>query len=150
MFKDIRDFHVKFGLQYDGPPRELPEDVKAFRWKFLNEELNEYKQGLLDNDIEQQFDALIDLVYVALGTAYLSGFPFEKGWDIVQACNMAKVKAGPNGEGSKRGSPHDVIKPEGWQGPEQQLREALEQRAETVEADMYATRQAVASFTNPS
>lgn len=143
-FEDIKAFHDKFGLQYDGPPRNLPDDIKAFRWKFLNEELQEYKQGLIDNDIEQQLDALIDLVYVALGTAYLSGMPFDRGWDIVQACNMAKVKAGPNGEGSKRGSPHDVIKPEGWVGPERQLREALELRAETVEADMYATRAAAA------
>lgn len=131
MFKDIRDFHERFGLAYDGPPRKLPEDVVAFRWKFLNEELNEYKQGLLNEDLEQQFDALIDLVYVALGTAYLSGFPFEEGWKIVQECNMAKVKAGPNGEGSKRGSPHDVIKPPGWVGPEKRLAEAMEAARKT-------------------
>ena len=116
-FDDVAAFHEKFDLAYDGPPRELPPELLEFRWKFLNEELNEFKQGLLDDDLEQQLDALVDLVYVALGTAYLMGLPFQEVWSEVQACNMRKVKAGPNGEGSKRGSPHDVIKPPGWEGP---------------------------------
>ena len=117
MMDDIKAFHEKFGLAYYGPIRALEPDVSAFRIKFLKEELNEYEKAVAVGDIEGQLDALVDLVYVALGTAYLQGMPFNKAWDIVQACNMRKVKAGPNGEGSKRGSPHDVIKPEGWKGP---------------------------------
>lgn len=126
MMQDIKAFHEKFGLAYDGPPRELPDDVRGFRFKFLQEELEEYRQALLDCDLEGQLDALVDLVYVALGTAYLAGLPFDAAWNEVQAANMRKVKAGPNGEGSKRGSPHDVVKPQFWQGPDiaRVLREA--------------------------
>lgn len=118
MLRDIKDFHEKFGLQYNGAPRLLPPDVVEFRIKFMQEELNEYASAVADGDIVGQLDALVDLVYVALGTAYLQGLPFQRGWDEVQDANMRKVKAGPNGEGSKRGSPHDVIKPPGWKGPD--------------------------------
>jgi hypothetical protein len=31
---------------------------------------------------------------------------------------MRKMKAGANGEGSKRGSKHDIIKPKGWTAPD--------------------------------
>ena len=124
MYQDIKKFHEKFGLTYEGPPRLLDHDMAQFRIKFLREELEEYIKADMEEDLEGQFDALIDLVYVALGTAYLQGLPFKAGWDEVQGCNMAKVKAGPNGEGSKRGSPHDVVKPEGWVGPD--LKPALQ------------------------
>lgn len=118
MMDDIKAFHEKFELTYNGPIRGLPRDVSSFRIRFMQEELDEYIAAAAVGDIEGQMDALVDLVYVALGTAYMQGMPFKKAWDIVQACNMAKVRAGPNGEGSKRGSPHDVIKPEGWKGPD--------------------------------
>jgi len=117
MLKDIAAFHEKFELAYRGTHRCLAPDVAEFRAKFMQEELNEYIKATAEGDMEGQLDALVDLVYVALGTAYLSGFPFQAAWDEVHSCNMMKVKAGPNGEGSKRGSPHDVIKPEGWKGP---------------------------------
>jgi len=118
MYTDIKLFHKKFGLAYNGEPRALPEDLAGFRVKFMHEELAEYEKAMAEGDMEGMLDALVDLVYVALGTAYLHGFPFNEAWDEVQRANMRKVKAGPNGEGSKRGSPHDVIKPPGWKGPD--------------------------------
>ena len=127
MYQDIKKFHERFGLEYKGPPRVLDHDVAQFRIKFLKEELEEYIKADMEEDLEGQFDALIDLVYVALGTAYLQGLPFEEGWNEVQTCNMAKVRAGPNGEGSKRGSPLDVIKPPEWVGPD--LKPTLELEA---------------------
>ena len=117
MINDIKDFHEKFGLTYEGKPTELDNAVAMFRIKFMEEELKEYISATLANDLEGQLDALVDLVYVALGTAYLQGLPFQAAWDEVHRANMRKVKAGPNGEGSKRGSPHDVVKPAGWEGP---------------------------------
>lgn len=117
MLTDIRDFHVKFGLEYSGVPRLLPQDLADFRIKFLNEEFQEYIKAVAENDLEGSLDALVDLVYIALGTAYLQGLPFKAGWDIVQNCNMTKVRAAADGANSKRGSKYDIVKPEGWQGP---------------------------------
>ena len=112
----IIDFHKKFDLEYTGGSRQLPPELE-FRIKFLQEELDEYTEAIAQGDLEKQFDALIDLVYVAIGNAYLQGFPFNRGFSLVQIANMAKVRA-TRSEDSKRGSSHDVIKPEGWTAPD--------------------------------
>lgn len=137
MFQDISAFHEKFGLVYSGPARTLPHQFEEFRTKFMAEELAEYvtsdpegqKQIIstvlqtMQNvkydvpSLEKQFDALIDLVYVAMGTAYLHGFAFDEGWRRVHAANMAKVRALKE-EDSLRGSTFDVVKPEGWTPPD--------------------------------
>ena len=39
MFQDIVEFHEKFGLTYNGPPRVLEEPLAKFRVGFMAEEL---------------------------------------------------------------------------------------------------------------
>jgi len=113
MMGDIKDFHEKFKLNYDGPPRELLSDMGMFRIRFMKEELDEYAQACLDGNKAKQLDALVDLVYVALGTAYLQGFNFNEAWGRVHIANMKKVRA-LKAEHSARGSTYDVVKPPGW------------------------------------
>jgi predicted HAD superfamily Cof-like phosphohydrolase len=121
-FGDIAQFHHKFGLAYQGAPRFLDEDTQEHRILTLDEELREYAEAIVAKDLEKQFDALIDLVYFALGTAHLHGFPFREGWVRVHDANMRKVRAKPDGSDSKRGADGkgfacDVIKPPGWVVP---------------------------------
>ena len=133
LFRDIGRFHQKFGLEpTKDPGHRLPDDVLKFRVKFLYEELSEYAiavggeidpdgELLLERDnfdAEQAFDALIDLVYVALGTAFMHRFDFNAGWERVQAANMAKERAtGADDPRSKRGHAADIVKPAGWRPP---------------------------------
>lgn len=116
MFKDIKNFHEKFDLHYSGKARELSRELQYFRIQFLEEELEEYKKAVDENNLHEMFDALIDLVYVALGTAYLHGFDFSEGWKRVHSANMSKVKA-LSKDDSKRKSSYDVVKPKGWKAP---------------------------------
>lgn len=116
-FQDIREFHEFFGLEYDGDPRHLPPELQLFRIAFMQEELNEYIRAVLAEDLEKQVDALVDLVYVALGTAYLQGFRWEPHWEQVHEANMRKVRA-TSKEQSARSSTADVIKPSGWTPPD--------------------------------
>lgn len=130
LMEDILEFHTKFGLVHDGPVRHLPYELGEFRAKFMQEELEEYREArdaimAADEDddpaeyafqLERQFDALVDLVYVALGTAYLQGFDFNEGWRRVHLANLSKVRA-KRAEDSKRGTTFDVIKPPGWEAP---------------------------------
>jgi predicted HAD superfamily Cof-like phosphohydrolase len=127
---DIAAFHKKFDLEYNGPPRQLPEDLFAFREGFMQEELDEFSKAYMEGDIEKQFDALVDLIYVAAGTAYLMGGNvdisaahrdqyqplFYTMWNLVHSANMKKIRAQSEDE-SKRGSTFDVVKPEGWEPP---------------------------------
>jgi len=134
---DIAAFHQKFGLEYNGKPRMLDTELFGFRSKFMDEELDEWKDeqtGLVEaltsddgspdhrriaHGLHQQLDALVDLVYVALGTAYLQFGPevFHEAWRRVQSANMKKVRC-TNADDSKRGSTFDVVKPEGWEAPD--------------------------------
>lgn len=121
-FADVGDFHTKFGLHSVTArgPYQQPIDpaLMDFRVKFMQEELDEFKEGLEEGDHAKMFDALIDLAYVVFGTAHLSGYPWQEGWDLVQAANMSKVRAQADGSDSKRGSSFDVVKPEGWTAPD--------------------------------
>jgi predicted HAD superfamily Cof-like phosphohydrolase len=111
--KLIEEFHLKFGLEYKGPPRELEVELSEFRSQFMAEELDEYNDACVNGNIEKQLDALVDLVYVALGTAYLHGFDFNEAFNRVHAANMKKVRA-LSASQSLRNSPYDVVKPEDW------------------------------------
>jgi predicted HAD superfamily Cof-like phosphohydrolase len=134
MVRDVAEFYRKFEMEYDGKPRLMPADMAMFREDFLAEEVREYceataatrlftalgKYDKATESLAKAFDALIDLVYVALGNAHLHGFPFEKGWPRIQEANMKKVRASSvdeSRESSGRGSVHDVIKPKGWEPP---------------------------------
>jgi len=116
-YEDVAVFHEKFGLTYDGKPRLLDAETVRFRLKFLEEELMEFRVSAISDDLPGMADALIDLVYVAMGTAYMMGLPWQQLWAEVQRANMSKVRASSEAE-SKRGSSLDVIKPRGWQGPD--------------------------------
>lgn len=126
-FDDVGDFHEKFDLvnmthmhEHEGVttyPHLLPDDLYAFRYGFLAEELQEFKDAHLAGDLAGAFDALLDLVYVALGTAHLMELPWQEGWDAVQDANMAKERA-TSAEQSTRLSAFDVIKPPGWTPPD--------------------------------
>lgn len=132
LFRDIERFHEKFGLEpTKDPEHRLPDDVLEFRVKFLYEELGEYVAALGGSyccpdvkfdaskfDAEEAYDGLIDLVVVALGTAYLHGFDFNAGWSRVMDANMKKVRAdSADDPRSKRKHAIDIVKPIGWEKP---------------------------------
>lgn len=121
-FLDVQRFHVRFGVGPHLPTPHLPShSIYKFRLKFLQEELKELEDAYAENDLPKYFDALLDLVYVALGTADLSSLPWQQGWDEVQRANMSKIRAGSVEESLQatgRGHRLDVIKPPGWTPPD--------------------------------
>ena len=116
LIKDIDQFHKKFGFEKNekvGIPDN--NELVNFRTSFLMEELAEYTQAITKKDAAGALDALVDIVYIALGTAWLFNLPFEKAWNEVQKANMSKVRA--KSKSKKRGTAFDVIKPKDWQAP---------------------------------
>ena len=143
--EDITKFNQKFGFIVGDFPQHLTNEKLKERIEFIFEEFMEFVQGagflLCETDTGIAFmkssepqnmvemaDALIDLVYIAKGTAIMMGLPWEELWSDVQRANMSKER----GVG-KRGHLVDVIKPEGWVGP--RTLEILEDNAYVEEWD---------------
>ena len=124
----VQAFHEKFSLNTgDGESQLLDSDTFEFRHDFLQEELNEFHLAQENKDLVGSFDALLDLVYVAYGTALMMNISPEQwnaGMAAVQSANISKVRAADANE-SKRGSTLDVIKPKDWIAPESALKNIL-------------------------
>ena len=123
----VHDFHVRFQVPMPNGVTPLPEDVLQFRQIFLQEELNEFLEAHDRGDLVKAFDALLDLTYVVKGTALMMGITplqWSQGFEAVQKANMTKTRT-PSALHSKRGHAFDVIKPEGWVGPEVELSRIL-------------------------
>lgn len=112
MVTAVKIFHEKFEISYDGPPRILDDELLNNRLKFLFEELTELTDAAVVDDQEGILDALVDLVYVALGTAHLMGLNFDEAFRRVHMANMKKEQAH---EGTYKGG---IIKPFGWVPPD--------------------------------
>lgn len=78
----------------------------------MREEIDEFiaADGLVD-----QIDAVIDLIYFALGTLVEQGVEADPYFELVHTANMAKL----SGDGSvSRRDDSKVLKPAGWHPPE--------------------------------
>lgn len=113
-FEDVYRFHQRFGLPRPLEVVELEESLARFRDAFLEEELIEHQKAREEGDAAKELDALVDLVYVALGYAVMRGFDFDEAWNRVHAANMRKVSGVP----SARHATADVVKPPGWTPPD--------------------------------
>ena len=121
VFEDVAKFHKEILKQ---PPAETPMLVDlAFgieRFRFMQEELDEFIAAVHNGDIVEAADGLADIIYVAAGTMYLMGLPAQEIWNAVQSANMKKV-AGQ----TKRGNKFDAMKPEGWIPPNIAIAKAI-------------------------
>lgn len=116
----VRDFHRTFGHPHRETPMDLPKDRANARLGWMNEELEEFRDS---KNIYEQADAMIDLIYFALGTLVEMGIRPEKLFEIVHEANMAKLfpdgKPHFNSEGK-------TIKPATWVDPEQKIINEIE------------------------
>lgn len=122
-FADVGAFHRRFNLPrvdetHSPGPRPWDDALLEFRTRFLHEELKEFEDGVATHDHAKMADSLIDLTYVAMGSAHVLGYPWPPLWNEVQAANLRKVRAAKDGSDSARGSGFDVVKPYGWYGPD--------------------------------
>ena len=114
MYKDVAQFHREvLGVGSLQIPHIGTDEFIMERFKFMLEELEEYHNAAVREDIVGATDGLLDLIYVALGTLYYMDIPVQECWNAVQQANMKKVLGM-----TKRGNAIDAMKPEGWVGPE--------------------------------
>ena len=116
MCDDIHEFSTKFDLPQLEEPGLLDDELMHFRIAFMKEELDEIIEAYDIGDAEAVLDGITDLMYVVLGTAWMMNVPILEAWQRVHEANMKKERVADWTE-SKRHSPYDLKKPEGWTHP---------------------------------
>ena len=114
-YQEVNTFINKMKIPVMSSPALLKNKVMADRLEHLKEEVEEFGYANNMSDLPGCVDALIDTVYVALGTAIMMGLDedkFRECWLRVHQANMKKeVK-------KIAGHKFGVSKPDGWQSPE--------------------------------
>lgn len=121
-WQDVHEFHVKFNHPLSDKPTMLNHDRVPKRYKWMLEEIDEFKDA---KDIYEQADAMIDLIYFALGTLVEMGLKPESLFEIVHNANMQKLWT----DGKPRlNSDGKIIKPSTWQDPYPLLKSEIDKQ----------------------
>lgn len=93
-FDDVKAWHKKFEVPTPSYPVVEPEWQE--RWKVTVEELREFEDAMFARDKVKSLDAIVDGVFVLIGTAVRFGWNFDEAWTRLLESNYSKL--GPNGE----------------------------------------------------
>jgi predicted HAD superfamily Cof-like phosphohydrolase len=119
-YEKVRDFHIRFGAPYADSPRLLERDRVEKRSDWMREEIDELGEA---KDVYDQADAMIDLIYFALGTLVEMGVQPDQLFDIVHEANMAKLFEDGAGRANQSTK---IIKPPNWEDPKPKLIRAVD------------------------
>lgn len=116
---DIDSMHRKFKVKewLVNATDEQKNELLKLRMRMLTEEFAETMNAYLQGDAEEMIDGLIDTCVIAIGTLNISGVNAGSAWDSVLRANTSKHIGVKPGRPNPNGLP-DLIKPEGWQGPD--------------------------------
>lgn len=122
-WEKVKLFHEKFNHPTSEHPRSMELERAKKRYNWMKEEIDEFIEAVEANDIVEQADAMIDVMYFALGTLVEMGIKPDELFEIVQNANMSKLwedgKPHYNAEGK-------TIKPATWKDPHEDLKVAIE------------------------
>lgn len=107
--KDVLQFHKHINYENGKTPKSLKIDDFQQRVDYMEEEVSELIFCHDDKDLYGEVDALLDLIYFAIGTLLKMGVDPRPCWDEVHRANMDKLPA-VNHKNS--------VKPEGWRAPQ--------------------------------
>lgn len=114
MAASVNDFQEQIiGLEKPLRPHPLSGERASFRVNHLREELSELIQAIDTADLPEQVDALIDLIYIAIGMILEMGVNPIEAFEPVHEANMQKIRGT-----TKRGHGFDAVKPDGWTPPD--------------------------------
>jgi predicted HAD superfamily Cof-like phosphohydrolase len=117
LLTDVALFHAATDTPVLIKPDKPGYDRRRLRISLIDEEVNNELIPAINHgaDLEKIADALVDSIYVIVGTALEFGIPLDRVWAEVQRANMTKIDPA-TGKVRKRGD-GKVLKPEGWQPP---------------------------------
>jgi len=124
----VKEFHARFGHPIAASPRAISEERAKKRYDWMLEEVNEFLEA--KDDLIEQADAMIDLIYFALGTLVEMGISPDEPFAIVQNANMSKLW--PDGKPHFRAD-GKTIKPSTWIDPHTALEKCIHRMLESKE-----------------
>ena len=110
-YQDVYDFHEKFGCHIENKPKVATEQIRELRWNLIEEEYGELESAITTENLPQIADAIVDSIYVLIGTAISYGIDLRPIWDAVHVSNMNKVGGGERSDGK-------ILKPGDWVAPD--------------------------------
>lgn len=116
---DMNSMHAHYGV-HEAMKKLTKEQLREFldfRFRFLQEELNEGRIAIQEKNSEEVVDSLIDFVVVAVGTLDLLDVDFDRAWAEVLKANMNKEVGIKASRPNPFGLP-DLVKPLNWQAPD--------------------------------
>ena len=122
-YDDVKEFHDRFGHPVRDTPTLLTAERAAARASWMQEEVAEF---LAARTVAEQADAMIDLIYFAVGTMVEMGVRPESLFDIVHGANMQKLW--PDGKPRFRDD-GKTVKPPAWVDPDDAIREEIERQS---------------------
>ena len=90
-FEKVGLFMKTFGQEVKNKPGLSTEKINKLRVSLINEELEEFKNAIKNNDLNETADALTDILYVTYGAGHAFGINLDKCFDEVQQSNMSKL-----------------------------------------------------------
>lgn len=124
----VREFHQAFHHPVASRPVMMSPERLENRARWLAEEIEEFRRA---NTLEEQADAIVDLLYFALGTMVEMGVDAAPLFEIVHRANMTKLW--PDGK-PRFGGDGKVQKPSTWHDPGEALRQEIARQAAEVGA----------------
>ena len=111
-FRDQEKFMKACDQSVDSHNREQYE----MYLKLITEEYKELQDAIIAGDVQEQLDAMLDIIVVTIGAIHSAGMDGEGGWKEVMKTNFAKIDK-ETGKVRKR-EDGKVLKPVGWVAPD--------------------------------
>ncbi len=88
----VEEFHIKFRAPVSGSPTLIPADRSTNRYALMKEEVEEYRKGAMNGDLENIAKEISDLLYTVYGTILEHGLQdkIEDIFQEVHRSNMSK------------------------------------------------------------
>jgi predicted HAD superfamily Cof-like phosphohydrolase len=120
-FELVGDFQREvLGNPFPAAPRFMADPANTVLC--LEEEVAEFAEAVDRRDLVGAVDALVDLVYFALGASHQMGVDFDQAFLLVHMANLQKQRGKTKRPESANG---DAVKPEGWTDPKVALHALL-------------------------
>lgn len=123
-WNQVKHFHQEGKHPIGHQPHMLDHDRLIKRIIWMEEEIHELTNA---QTVVDQTDALLDLMYFALGTFVEMGIKPAQLFDIVHSANMTKVQ-----NYILKKDDTKIGKPEGWVRPEEKLEQLIQQQADST------------------